>query len=169
MSEHIHPLTAFNPDWSTTQLDKALFNTRPAIGLIRIIVDTEIQEVRLATEDEDATIVLCAAPSDALSRLEFRDFINLDQLPEALTSAELDPFADVSVRPVYAYPSMDGKRNLHVMEDYRILRTSLRSTHVAVTSLLFSIKRQLDAADLGEVYYQPETVMGDVADEEVTA
>lgn len=169
MSEHMHPLTAFNPDWSTTQLDKALFNTRPAIGLIRIIVDTEIQEVRLATEDEDSTIVLCAAPSDALSRLAFRDFINLDQLPEALTSAELDPFADVSVRPVYAYPSMDGKRNLHVMEDYRILRTSLRSTHVAVTSLLLSIKRQLDAADLGEIYYQPETVMGDVADEEVTA
>lgn len=169
MSEHMHPLTAFNPDWSTTQLDKALFNTRPAIGLIRIIVDTEIQEVRLATEDEDSTIVLCAAPSDALSHLEFRDFINLDQLPEVLTTAELDPFADVSVRPVYAYPAIDGKRNLHVMEDYRILRTSLRSTHVAVISLLLSIKRQLDDADLGEVYYQTETVMGDVTDEEVTA
>lgn len=169
MSEHTHPLTAFNPDWSTTQLDKALFNTRPAIGLIRIIVDAEIPEVRLATEDEDATIVLCAAPSDALSHLEFRDFINLDQLPEALQTAEIDPFADVSVRPVYAYPGLDGKRNLHVMDDYRILRTSLRSTHVAVTSLLLAIKRQLDDVDLGEVDYQPETVMGDVADEEVTA
>lgn len=169
MSEHTHPLTAFNPDWSTTQLDNALFNTRPAIGLIRIIVDAEIQEVRLAAEDDDATIVLCAAPSDALSHLEFRDFINLDQLPEALQTAELDPFADVSVRPVYAYPGPDGKRNLLVMDDYRILRTSLRSTHVAVTSLLLAIKRQLDAADLGDVYYQTETVMGNVADEEVTA